>query len=163
MPKSIVTTALVKQAFDMVSPHIAQMLKDHARPQDTGAQSDLSVVVSATEVINPHNPDKSFKDNCLLVTEFGDKTTWEIDIESIALSKAEKSVRTGISSVNVEPHYFYEGDTPYWGSVVLDGIVVACSGVESHYDEMFAMWIASAIKALCKKQISELPQGQHFI
>lgn len=157
MSKGIVCTELVREAFEMVSPHIEKMLVDHAN------QTDMSVVISATEVINPNNPDKSFKDNCFLVTGFGERSAWKLDYERMALSKAEKSVRTGLSSVNIEAHYFREGDTPYWGSVVLDDIVVACSGVEAHYDEMFSMWIASAIKALCKKRISELPKGQHFI
>ena len=157
MSKSIICTELVQQAFKMASPHIAQMLKDHAN------QTDMAVVISATEVINRHNPDKSFKHNCYLVTGFGDQAKWKLDYEAMALSKAEKSVRTGKSSVNIEAHYLREGDTPYWGSVVLDDIVVACSGVESHYDEMFSMWIASTIKALCKQRVSQLPQGQHFI
>lgn len=157
MAEGILNHALVKEAFDMVSPHIETFLQDHAN------QTDMSVVVSATDVINLPDASKSFAQNCFLVTGFGDRGNWQLDYERIALSKAEKSVRTGKSSVHVEAHYFRQGETPYWGSVVLDDIVVACSGVEAHYDEMFSMWIAAAIKALCKKRLTELPKGQHFI
>ena len=157
MKQAILNRALVQEAFDMLRPHIETFLQQHA------SQTNMSVVISAVEAINPNDANKSFKENCLLVTGFGDPDAWELDYERIALSKAEKSVRTGISSAVVEPHYFREGDTPYWGSVALDGIVVGCSGVEGFYDEMFSMWIAAAIKALCKKRIAELPKGQHFI
>ena len=157
MTRAILNHALAQEAFDMVSPHIEAFLQKYAN------QTDMAVVISAVEAINSNDARKSFKDNCLLVTGFGDTDGWALDYERIALSKAEKSVRTGLSSAMVEPQYFCEGDTPYWGSVALDGIVVGCSGVEGFYDEMFSMWIAAAIKALCKKRIAELPKGQHFI
>ncbi len=114
-------------------------------------RSHLAVVVTATEVIKSHNPNKSFKENCYIIYPFGEKTEWEHDYESIALSKAEISVRTRKATAELEPHYLLKGDTVYWGSVVLDDIVVACSGVEPYYDEMFSMWIVAAIKAEAKK------------
>lgn len=157
MTKAIFNRELAQQAFDMLKPQIEDMLQKYA------SKTHMSVVISAVEAINPNDPQKSFKDNCILVTGFGDTNEWELDYEHIALSKAEKSVRTGLNSAIVEPQYFYEGDTPYWGSFVLDGIVVGCSGVEGFYDEMFATWIAATIKAMCKKRVAELPKGQHFI
>lgn len=153
----ILTPGLVNDAIEMVRPHIAATLKSHAK------REHLAVVVTTTDVINPRNPDKTAKEDMFLIAHFGDKSVWENDYEDIAISKAEKSVRTGKSSAELAPHYLLDSDTVFWGSVVLDDIVVACSGVEPYYDEMFSMWIAAAVKALAKKRFAELPAGTKFI
>jgi len=157
MSPGILTTGLVYEAFELLRPEIAGILKDRAK------REHLAIVVTATESIHPRNTDKSFKDDCYLITGIGDKNDWEHDYEAVALSKAEKSVRTGKDSALLAPHYLLESDTVYWGSVVLDDIVVACSGVEAYYDEMFSGLIAVAIKALCKEKFAKLPEGTEFI
>lgn len=40
------------------------------------------------------------------------------------------------------PHLLFPGDTPYWGGVKREGIVVACSGFQSYFDKMFSGIIA---------------------
>ena len=153
----ILTPSLVNEAFEMVRPHIAATLKSHAK------REHLAVVVTATDVINPSSPNMTAKVDMFLIAHFGDKSAWEHDYEHIAISKAEKSMRTGKNTAELAPHYLLGRDTLFWGSVVLDDIVVACSGVESYYDEMFSMWIAAAVKALAKKRFAELPAGTKFI
>lgn len=155
--QGIITPALIQNAIEMVRPMIALTLQHYAK------REDLAVVVTAVEAIKPHDPKKSFQRNCYLVTWFGDRDEWESDYMAYALSKAEKSVRTGMPTAKLEPQYLLSGDTVYWGSEVLDGIVVACSGVEAFFDEMFSMWIAAAIRALCKQKFLNLPEGTTFI
>ena len=49
---------------------------------------------------------------------------------------------------DIAPHLLYPGDTPFWGGVKRHGFVVACSGVESWFDQMIAGMVADAIVAL---------------
>jgi hypothetical protein len=153
----VLTHGLVAAAYSTVYKHIEASLSILTKRQH------LAVVVTATEAINPRDPEESFEDSCYLVTSFGDEHNWEHDYKEIALSKADKSVRTGKGSAELPPHYLLDGDTVFWGSVVLDDIVVACSGVEPYYDEMFSMWIAAAIKVEAKRYMDKYPKDRDFI
>lgn len=157
MSYGILTPALVREAYQMVLPLIEATLKSRCKRQH------LAIVVTTTEAILPRNPEQVFGNDCLYTTTLGNLADWEYPYTEIALSKAEKSARTGKGSAELSPHYLIDGDVIYWGSVVLEDIVVACSGVEPYYDEMFSMWIASAIKALCKKRFAELKPEVMFI
>ena len=46
------------------------------------------------------------------------------------------------------PHLLFLGDTPYWGGVKREGIVVACSGVQPHFDRMIAGMVADGLIAM---------------
>ncbi len=50
----------------------------------------------------------------------------------------------------LRPHLLVSGDTALWGSVAIDGIVVAVSGAHPWYDEAFASMVAVAYRALAK-------------
>lgn len=158
MTHGVLSHELVIEAFNTVYGPIRKSLESGMTKR-----AHLAVVVTATEAINPRDPKKSFKDHCYLITNFDNTADWEHDYEKIALSKAEKSARTGKGSAELPPHYLLDGDTVFWGSVVLDEIVVACSGVEPYYDEMFSMWIAAAIKAEAKRYMDKYPKGRSFI
>lgn len=158
MPEGTLTCRLVYEAYDLVRPYIEETLKTRAKRQY------LAIVVTETKAIMERDPDKPFKDNCCLVTSIGDTADGEHDYEAVALSKAEKSVRTGKAAAELEPHYLQEGDTVDWGLVVLNDIVVSCSGVEAYYSEMFSGWIAAAVKALIhEKYANLLKKGTEFI
>jgi hypothetical protein len=157
MSYGILTPGLVQEALQMVMPFIETTLVNRAKRQH------LAIVVTGTHALVEYDPEKSFKDNCLVVTSIGLKIDWEHDYEEIALSKAMKSVRTGAPTSDIPPHYLLDEDTVFWGSDVLEDIVTACSGVEPYYDEMFSCWINAAIRALCKKKFAELPSGTEFI
>ena len=157
MSYGILTPGLVQEAYEMVYPLIEATLANRAKRQH------LAIVVTATSAILETDTNKSFQENCLFTASIGEEKKWEYEYDVIALSKAEKSARTGKGSAELAPHYLIDGDTIYWGSVVLDDIVVACSGVEPYYDELFSMWIASAIKALAKKRFAELSPDAMFI
>lgn len=145
--------AAAMAAFDLVRPQIAAVMQ----ALDLG--QNLAIAIAGTGSLAPGKASGSFREDCLLVTAIGDRTTWRIDLEEIALAKARKSVRTGRATADLAPHLLIPGDTVAWGSVVLDDIVVACSGVKPWYDEMFATWLAAAIKAVCKERFAQLPAG----
>lgn len=99
--------------------------------------SEFAVLFSAT--INGENDDYIF--------------------DKIAHAKARISHRTGLSSSLVQtqyPHLYTEGDTK-WGGSTVDGVglVVAFSGVQAVYDEMISEWMASAIRALCRNEMTK--------
>lgn len=80
---------------------------------------------------------------------------WEHPYDRIARSKASISWRTGLPSREValeKPHLLLPGDTLYWGSAVVDGIVSAASAVEPYFDEMFARTMSSALSAAAQHQ-----------
>lgn len=153
----ILTPSLVQEAFAMVLPLIEQTLKNYCE------HGNLAVVVTGTEIINPRDQRRSFPDDYFLVAALGDQTTWERDYLNFARAKAEKSVRTGMDSAKIPPHYLRQGDIRFYGSVVRADIVVACSGAKSYEDEMFAGWIADAIIALAKKRFADLPPEQIYV
>lgn len=78
------------------------------------------------------------------------KGTWKNPYDLFARGKARITWRTRRSSRDIvlnAPHLLMPGDPTFWGSVILDDIIVGVSGVESYFDEMFAMMTAAAIKA----------------
>lgn len=75
----------------------------------------------------------------------------------IAHAKAALTRRTGMSSREIQqraPHLLQDGDVKWGGSVIRDGLVVAFSGVQAVYDEMIADWMASAIIAICRNEMT---------
>lgn len=157
MSEDILTPEIAQDAIRFLRPEIEQILRLFAKRQH------LAIVVTAVEAINPRDRSKSFKNSCLAVASIGNKADWEHDYEAVALSKAELSVRTGLDTYKLPPHYRLAGDTVYSGSVVIDGIVVACSGVEGYLDEMIAGLIAVFVKGLCKHKLAQLPEGIEFL
>jgi len=97
--------------------------------------------------------DACFEDAVLLEHAVGDCTRWDADYAAFARAKARVSWRSGQDSHRVQtsqPHGLREGDSLLWGSVWLDGIVVAVSGAHPWYDEAFAMCIAANLRAIAK-------------
>ena len=77
------------------------------------------------------------------------KTEWLWEFDSIAQSKAFQlwQDRNDGRTDNM-PHLLFPGDTPYWGGVKRDGIVVACSGVQPWFDRMIAGMVADGLIAV---------------
>lgn len=82
---------------------------------------------------------------------FGDSSTWEHPFEDIAFAKAELTAKHNMPSREVQlmhPELLEVGtddemgDIKYWGSAIVGNLVVACSGVESYFDEAFSYMIA---------------------
>lgn len=143
-------TALGRQhaerGFAIVRPAIEATLAAGLSPR-----RDMAVVIAATDMANTPLAGAAFKERCYLVAEIGDLTNSSYPNLDIALRKAELSARTGRPTANLAPHYLLEGDTVFWGSAVLDGIVVACAGLEEHHDEMFSYWIAASVQSAARE------------
>ena len=88
-----------------------------------------------------------------LVDEDAARAAVELVLPAFARAKARVSWRTGRDSHDVltpAPHRLEPGDTLLWGSVCVDGIVVAVSGMQPWYDEALAGMVACGLRAIAK-------------
>jgi hypothetical protein len=95
----------------------------------------------------------AFEDAILYEHAVGERDRWDADYRAFALAKARVAWHTGMDSHLVQeqrPYLLQAGDTLLWGSVAMDGIVVAASGADPWYDEAFAGAVALLLKAQAK-------------
>jgi hypothetical protein len=98
-----------------------------------------------------------FDDAILYEHAVGDRERWDADYRGFALAKARIAWRTGMDSHIVQeqrPYLLEAGDTVLWGSVAMDGIVVAASGADAWWDEAFAGAVALCLRAEAKAAIA---------
>ena len=74
------------------------------------------------------------------------KDGWKHAYDEIARSKAVQLWDDRAE----KPHLLFGGDTPYWGGVKRDGIVVACSGFYPWIDKVVSGMIADTIIGLAR-------------
>jgi len=81
---------------------------------------------------------------------FGNVGDWEHDYVAIALSKASQhwDARRSDDSGGTPAHLLFEGDTPYWGSVNRQDIIVAASGIQPWFDRLAAGMVADLLIAM---------------
>ncbi len=74
---------------------------------------------------------------------------WEYAYDEIALSKFELTIEHKMPTSEIQKLYpeLNLGKTPYFGSAIDGGIVVACSGVDAEHDEMFSKCLAAGIRS----------------
>lgn len=108
----------------------------------------IVILVPITE--EPANwPAYELKPYTLYQQTIGDKANWTGKYDEIARCKALQLWHgRNDGGTDVMPHLLFPCDTPYWGGVKRDGIVVACSGVQPWFDRMIAGMIADACIAL---------------
>ena len=141
------------QAVNMALPAIEAVMQQLGRP-------NLHIVV-----LNPGLPRESvydLTDAILYERSLGDRSSWPHDYDVIARSKAEVALRTGMPAHLVQqraPFLYTEGNTRHGGSVVFEGLVVACSGVPWYFDQMFSYWISAASQALCIQAMEPILQS----
>lgn len=82
----------------------------------------------------------------------GNQSEWSRDYKSIAQCKAQQLWRGQNTDGNTDSvvHLLFSDDTPFWGGVRRHEIVVACSGVQSYFDQMISGMIADGIKAFAR-------------
>ena len=135
---------IAREAIDIVQPTIEKFLGS----SHTGKENDSIHIV----VLNPGTEDILFEESL-----GADKSTWNYPYDEIARSKARICQRTGMVGRDVQVHapwHYESGDTRYVGGVYENGLVVAASGIQDHYDEMFAWMVVSAIQGLCRDSVS---------
>lgn len=141
------------RAWDMIQPAIA-----HGADQGV-----LNKFAGTIVVLNPHMDLKQFLGSndpaadVLFMDTLNEEAVDKLKYTTIALAKAAVSAKTGQPSRIVQqemPHLYQEGDTKWGGSVVRNGLIVSFSGVQAVFDEMVAGWMADAIIALCRHEMT---------
>jgi len=130
------------------------MIQEAMKLKEVGESGFLYIVVM-DPLLGPHN--SSFEEAILYEYAVGDRSKWDADYAAFAKAKARVAWRTGMDGHAVQelrPHMLTARDTVLWGSVVVDGIVVAVSGANPWYDEAFAGTVAMCLRAIAKAGIA---------
>lgn len=141
---------VAKNAINIAKGLIHQTMKNNVVKR-----SHLHIVVGNTD------------GKILAEKSIGEPDEWKHPYKEIALSKFDLTVRHQKTTREIQLLYpelsGEEGDTFFWGSYIDGGIVVACSGVEAYFDEMYSKIIASIARALVTKyQEDEMSKGENF-
>lgn len=94
------------------------------------------------------------------------RAAWDADYAHFARAKARLAWRTGMDSHRVqtlEPQRLQSGDTLLWGSVCMDGIVVAASGMQPWYDEAISGIVACCLRAIAKGRAAAAVRDGPFL
>ena len=159
----LLTYKVAERAVELVRPVISTAMKDGLvkRPH-------LHIVVVNPAII-PSNDRVLFEQTAILYeASFGRKADWDHDYDEIARSKAFISWRTGLPTHVVQQTMRYlvsDGDTKFFGSAVLHGLVVAASGVQPWFDEWVSYMVAATCRALCidVMQKEVIPSNREFL
>jgi hypothetical protein len=148
-----------EKAVGMTMPLI-----DTAMMQKEVGESGFLYIVVMDPSCTP--ADSSFEEAILYEHAVGDRAKWDADYAGFARAKALVAWRNGMDGHLVQelrPHLLREQDTVLWGSVAIDGIVVAVSGANAWYDEAFAGTIAMFLRAHAKAGIAEARKKELFL
>ena len=141
---------LDRQAAEKAVAMSLPLIHEAMKHKEVGESGFLYLVIM-DPLRTPAN--SSFEEAILYEHAVGDREKWDADYAGFAYAKAKISWRTGMDSHRVQessPHLLAAGDTTIWGSVVVDGIVVSCSGANPWYDEAFAGTVAMCLRAIVK-------------
>lgn len=130
---------------------LALPMLEAARADTRVGESGFLHVVVMNPLARPGDCD--FASAILYEESVGDPQRWDADYGAFARGKARLSWRTGMSSHEVvvaRPHLLQAKDSMVWGSVCVDGIVVAVSGANPWFDEAFAAAVAHLFKAVVR-------------
>lgn len=139
------------------------MIHEAMKLKEVGESGFLYIVVM-DPLLTPANA--SFEEAVLYEHAVGDRSNWDADYAGFARAKALVAWRTGCDGHLVQelrPQLLAARDTVLWGSVVVDGIVVAVSGANAWYDEAFAGTVAMCLRALAKAGIAEARSRHLFL
>lgn len=102
----------------------------------------------------------NFEEALLYEHSVGDCHNWDADYAAFARDKARLSWCHQMGSrhlIHMEPHRLSLSDTLLWGSVWLDGIVVAASGAMPAWDEAFSLCVAGNLRAIALERSTGMP------
>ena len=143
----LVTRDVARGAIELARPLLERVAQDI-----TINQSGVIHVVILDPAVGPGAA--SFEQAILHEASFGrDRSQWDADYAGFARAMAQLSCRTGFDShviQQLQPQRLRPGETALWGSVVLDGFVVAVSGAEPPYDEALSGVIAMLLRGITK-------------
>jgi len=82
---------------------------------------------------------------------FGNMADWGHRYDEIAQCKALQLWHDrATGGCENSPHLLFPKDTPFWGGVKREGIVVAVSGLEPYFDRMIAGMVADGCIAMAR-------------
>lgn len=139
-----VISATVNCVFDSYNQYSSRIQRQH-----------LCVIILVPKMkvddsvcIYPHYPIIPHE---LICKTFGDINIWEHSYSEIARCKAFQlwydRATGGCENV---PHLLFHNDTPFWGGVKREGIVVATSGLEPYFDRMISGMVADGCIAMAR-------------
>jgi hypothetical protein len=142
------TIQTAKRAIDVARPSIERVLNDRGLAKRYAGHLRVSSKLDGIWSL-------------LATHDFGKRSEWEHPYEDHAASKERISQRTGLSSREAHalyPELIIPTDTVYDGSTISPGktIVVAYSGVESYFDELFTKWVLAGCLALIDHKLATL-------
>jgi hypothetical protein len=139
-----------REAAGLALRLVMPMIEAALSRQEIGESGCLYIVI-----MNPalHPWEATFEQAILLEHAVGDPEKWDADYAAYARAKARTTWQNGRDThglSGVSPHRLRAGDAGVWGSAIVDGIVVATSGVHPWYDEAFSGALAYALRAVAK-------------
>ncbi len=137
------TPELAKAALTALTPAIAAQL---ASPEVSGLGVLHLVVLDPAVAVDEGAPEPRI----LCEHSIGDRDRWDVDYADYARRKARLSWRHRMDGRRLqllEPHRLRADDALLWGSVWLDGLVVATSGAFPIWDECFSLMAAAQLRA----------------
>jgi len=155
------TESLAKEAIRLTMPTIQAFMNE-----GIAVRHDLHIVILDPAI--PYSPITDFTETILVEHSLGDVENWQHDYAEIACGKAANSWRTGKETHDLRstPWLYRLADVRFAGSSVRDNIIVACSGVQGHFDRMFAGMIREACEGLCidayERYMASNPPGNVF-
>ena len=151
MPKRLTPTFLTKEVADLAIQTVLNAVFDVNGGIDIlldRRMCHIDVLVPSTQ----HDDDRWMPrqiEPLLLHEHSVSPDEWPHGFGLIARSKAtELWDGQNDGRTDCQPHLLFSGDTPFWGGVKREGIVVACSGIQPHFDRMIASMIADMCVAL---------------
>jgi len=154
----IVDEDAARDAVRLALPTIAQAMTDPA----AGDSGCLHVVV-----MNPHaSPGTTRFEEAILYEHSINRPDWDADYAHFARAKALVSWRNRMDSHAVQalhPYLLQPGHTLLWGSVYLDGLVVAVSGMQPWFDEALAGVVACCLRAVTKARAVQASRSGGFV
>ena len=112
-------------------------------------------------------PNYPIKPEPIYEGSFGEPATWQYPFKEIARCKASQLWEGQNDGRGpTAAHLLLPGDTPYWGGVKREGIVVAVSGFDEHFDRMAAGMIAEICIALARQaylESEDVKDGANFL
>lgn len=145
MSSFLLTPEVARRAVEIVGAAFAD-----AAGKGVVKSRNLHVVV-LDPTVHPWNA-AGFADAVLYEHSFA-RDEWDHTYDELARGKAQATWTAGGKSTDylqrLAPHLYTDGDVKWSGSVVLDGLIVAASGVQPWFDQAFAGCVASLCIGLC--------------
>lgn len=145
------TQELIHRTVDNV---VSMVFKNY--PELKRKTIHVVVVVPSYESELPGETDVSgsmIRPHRIYQKSFGNMMEWEHPFDDIARCKSDQlwyEFNPGNGVKNPPAHLMFPNWTPYWGGDKKEGLVVACSGVQPHFDKMISGMILSGIIGLAE-------------